>query len=179
MFDEVPCLKNQRIVLKRLEERDAPSLQELVSEEMVYRCLPVFLYEMRYSSQEAIGGMYRRSFSQRGFLLLGIYLEEGRVLCGLMEIYGLREEIHKVSLGFRLRERYWRRGIATEAVALMVEYLFGYTGIEIITATVKAGHVEAGRVLTKNGFMQNVARVEEDWGYPQLTLAEKWILMKE
>ena len=179
MFDEVPCLKNQRIVLKQLEERDALSLQELVEEEMVYRSLPVFLYERRYSSQEAIGGMYRRNFSQRGFLLLGIYLEEARTLCGLLELYGLREEIHKVSIGCRLREKYWNRGIATEAVALMVEYLFGYTGIEIITASVKAGCVEADRVLTKNGFIQNVAKVEEDWGYPQPTPVEKWILMKE
>lgn len=44
LFDEIPKLENGRIVLRRLEEADAPALAAFAHDPLVYRYLPTFLY---------------------------------------------------------------------------------------------------------------------------------------
>ena len=40
--------------------------------------------------------------------------------CGLAEFYGYRDQLHKVSVGYRLLERHWGKGIATETLRLIL-----------------------------------------------------------
>ena len=96
-------------------------------------------------------------------------------LCGLAEMYGYRDPIHKISVGYRLLERYWGQGIATEALGLMVDYLYNETDIEIITASTMIENRASAKVLIKNGFELVVHAVPEDWGYEMPTIADKWI----
>ena len=78
-------------------------------------------------------------------------------------------------MGYRLLERCWGRGIDGEALGMMVDYLYDETDIEIITASTMAENRASARVLEKNGFALVVRGAEEDWGYPQPTIADKWI----
>ena len=94
--------------------------------------------------------------------------------CGLAEFYGFKDLLHKTCVGYRLAERCWGRGIATEAVALMVDYLFTRTDIEIITASTMIENGASARVLEKNGFIRTASGVPEDWGYEEPTVADKW-----
>ena len=96
-------------------------------------------------------------------------------MCGLAEFYGFRDEIHKISVGYRLLKRYWGKGIATQTVALMVDYLYGCTDTEIITASTMLQNRASAHVLQKNGFSLVNHAVEEDWGFPEPTLTDKWI----
>ena len=57
----------------------------------------------------------------------------------------------------------------------MVDYLYGETDIEIITASTMIENAASARVLTKNGFDLVVHAVGEDWGYDSPTVADKWI----
>ena len=72
-------------------------------------------------------------------------------------------------------ERYWGRGIASEALGLMIDYLYGETDIEIITASTMVENRASAKVLLKNDFALVVSGVGEDWGYEQPTPADKWI----
>jgi len=82
--------------------------------------------------------------------------------------------LRKVSVGYRLLERFWGQGIATETLSLLMTYLTGEAGMEIITAsTMEENHASAA-VLKKNGF-EVVAHADEDWGYGVPTPACKWI----
>ena len=88
--------------------------------------------------------------------------------------YGFQNRIHKISIGYRLLERYWGHGIATEAVSLMVSYLYGRTDIQIITASTMIENIASARVLEKNDFIRTARSVEEDWGFDKPTIADKW-----
>ena len=98
-----------------------------------------------------------------------------RHFCGIAEMYGYRDEIHKVSVGYRLMERFWGQGIASEALGLMINYLCNETDIEIITASTMIENRGSARVLEKNGFDLVVHAVPEDWGYDKPTITDKWI----
>ena len=172
LFSEVPCLQGTRLILKRIEDADADALLELTENPRVYRYLPTFLFEKKYPDiHEVISRLYTECFQES--IILGIYLDG--CLCGLAEMYGYRDEMHKISVGYRLMERYWGKGIASEALGLMIDYLYGETDIEIITASTMVENRASAKVLLKNDFALVVSGVGEDWGYAQPTPADKWI----
>lgn len=175
LFSEIPHIEGERIVLDRIVDADAGALQELMGSEAVYRFEPTYLFERQFDdAREAIRQLYGDLFASRQSLILAIRLKDNGELAGLAEYYGLRDDAHKISVGYRLLERCWGRGIATEALALMVGYLYGETDIELITASTMVGNAASARVLEKNGFIRTARSVEEDWGFLEPTLADKW-----
>ena len=94
--------------------------------------------------------------------------------CGIAEFYGYKESLQKTCIGYRLDEPWWGKGIASETVRLMVDYLYSATDTEIITASTMIENKASARVLEKNGFILTAAAVPEDWGYSEPTIADKW-----
>ena len=86
----------------------------------------------------------------------------------------MRELLPKVSVGCRLRECWWGQGIASEATRLMVGYLYGETDIEIITATSMVDNEASAHALENADFIRTARFIEEDWGYPEPTIVDKW-----
>ena len=176
LFDNVPCLENEHIILCRINESDAESLDEMKKSKVVYQYLPTFLPEQKYDDPiYAVHACYGKPFQNKESLILGIYRKADQAFCGLAEFYGLREEAHKVSIGYRLLERFWGNGIATEALSLMIAYLFSNTDIKVITASTMVENQASANVLKKNGFVLAESSVEEDWGHSTMSLADKWI----
>jgi len=172
LFDEIPTLKGKKVTLKKITEEDTAGLRELTESDQVYRYLPTFLFEKKYADTSyVIRHLYDECLKES--LILGIYVE-GQ-FAGLAEFYGYRDDLHKVSVGYRLLERYWGQGIATETLSLMVRYLSGEMNIEIITASTMVENKASAAVLKKNGFTMVSHAAEEDWGFDKPTLADKWI----
>ena len=105
-------------------------------------------------------------------IILGIF-QDG-AFCGLAEMYGYRDDIHKISVGYRLIKRWWGKGIAKKALGLMISYLNDETDIEIITASSMVENKASAAVLRKNNFIL-VTTAKEDWGYDTPISAHKWI----
>ncbi len=175
LFDEIPQIKSGGVIIGRITEKDAGALGDMMQSAAVYRYLPTFLYEKQFSDPRiAIRGIYGDIYCAKESLLLGIYLPERMQFCGIAEFYGYKDSLHKTCIGYRLSDRYWGRGIATQAVAGMVSYLYTETDIEIITASTMIENRASARVLEKNGFLMTARAVPEDWGYPESTAADKW-----
>ena len=172
LFSEIPYLKGKRLTLKRLTRADRSGLQELVDSPRIYRYLPTFLFEQKYPDiGYVIDHLYDECWKES--IILGVFL--GDEFCGLAEMYGYRDPIHKISVGYRLLERYWGKGIAKEALGMMIDYLYDETDIEIITASTMVENQASANVLKKNGFQMVVHAVDEDWGYDKPTVSDKWI----
>lgn len=171
LFDVFPYGQGERLVLKRVTAEETNALRELVSDPEVYRYLPTFLFERRYPDMHrVIDGLYDECLQES--LILGVCQDTD--LCGLIELYDFHDDLHKVSIGYRLRRKYWGKGIATEAVGMMMRCLYTETDIKVITASTMRGNQTSAQVLLKNGFELVVHGAAEDWGYPVLTLADKW-----
>ena len=59
---------------------------------------------------------------------------------------------NQITIGYRINEAYWHRGIATETVALLIAYLCDDIGIQTIKAFVMPENKYLERVLMNNGF---------------------------
>ena len=196
LFTEIPYIEGERLTIKEITQADAPALQEMVDSEAVYRLEPSFLFEKKYDDVHyVIDHLYDEAFKES--IIMGIYLkdlvceddrpsgagqpeEDGQSggdgqFCGLAEFYGYRDDIHKVSIGIRLMERYWGMGIGAETLNMLVDYLYNETDIEIIAASsLPDNHGSAG-ILRKCGFDLVVHNGLEDWGFGEPQLTDKWI----
>ena len=56
-----------------------------------------------------------------------------------------------------------------------MDYLYNETDIEISTASTMMENQASAKVLRKNQFDLVVRNSEENWGYPEMTLTDKWI----
>ena len=174
MFSEIPVLEDERILLRKVVDSDAQALESLVRNDRIYRYLPTFLFEKQYlDMHRMIAELYGDLYLNKESLILGICLKDKDELCGLAEFYGFKDYIHKISIGYRLLEEYWGQGIASRTVALMIDYLYSSTEIEIITASTMVENMASRRVLEKNGFIQTTI-AEEDWGYQEPVTVNKW-----
>ena len=178
LFDEYPLVTDGRVMLRRIVPADAEALQDLRTDQEVYRYLPTFLYEQKYPDvHEVIRRMDEECFQTKESLLLAVCLtEQPDELCGIAEIYAYEPWRRKASIGYRLRRAYWGRGIATAVARLLREYLFHTVHLHTVTAHVMTDNRSSAAVLLKAGFPERYSNVLEDWGRDVPVLVDKYVL---
>ncbi len=67
-------------------------------------------------------------------------------------MFDYKKRTNQITIGYRINEAYWHRGIATETVALLIAYLCDDIGIQTIKAFVMPENKYSERVLMNNGF---------------------------
>ena len=175
LFSEIPFIEGERVVLRAITQDDADSLRELTESETVYRYLPTFLFEKKYDSIEyVIDHLYDECF--RESIILGISLKDDETFCGIAEMYGFRDDAHKISIGLRTTERSWGKEIGVKVIGMMVDYLYGETDIEIITASTMIDNRAVAKMVAKTDLELVVHDSPEDWGYEEPTRTDKWIV---
>ena len=164
-----------------MKEPDAKRLDEIAGKVCIYETLPTFLYELRYEEKiRTIRAMDEECFDTMESVLLGIYLcEKPDYLIGIAEIYNYEEKKQKASIGYRLDDTVWGKGIATRVVRLLRDYLAGDIGLMTITAHVLQMNEASARVLVRNGFADKYPDLWEDWGYDDLKLTDKYVFKRE
>jgi [ribosomal protein S5]-alanine N-acetyltransferase len=103
-----------------------------------------------------------RDFDKKKRITAGVYLREGRGrLIGLAEIFDYKKRAGRITIGYRVNEKYWHQGIASEIIALLVKYLSGEIGIPAAKAFVMPENDHSSRALLRNGFIKDdgLARV--------------------
>lgn len=178
LFDEIPYLEGDRVILRKITETDREALEDMAHSNIIYRYEPSYLLEQQYMDMDQLlNDLYGTYYVEKKNLFLGIFLrDDPTVLCGLAEFYDYRDHIHMASIGGRLREQYWKSGIGTEVAKLMADYLFNETDIEIITASTMVENKASAHVLEKNGFVSTRSIVKEDWGRDDSTDTYRWFL---
>ncbi|MEA4912900.1 MAG: GNAT family N-acetyltransferase [Oscillospiraceae bacterium] len=167
LFDEFPFLRDDCIIIKKMVEEDVDALMEITDNPNIYKYIPPFLYKKsRGNLLAAIRNLGARDFNSKKMIIAGIYLcAEPDRLTGLAEMFDYKKRSGQMTIGYRLNELYWHRGIATEAVKLMTNYLCNDMGIQTLQAFVMPENVFSEKALLKNGFTKENHTVQEkNWG---------------
>ena len=86
--------------------------------------------------------------------VFAIALRDSNKLIGTISLYnyGLRKYNKTKSLGFSLSKDYWNRGIMTQAVKLLLEYVFTKTDCEVLEVGHHSDNYASKRVIEKCKF---------------------------
>lgn len=176
LFQEYPVLEDEMIVLRKMTEEDAGALAEMCAQKEVYRYVPAFLYELKYEDKHTVlAKMDEECFDTKESLLLGVYLKETGAFAGIAEFYAYEPERRKCSIGLRLKQEYWGRGIAVRAETLMIRYLLEQAGIRTITGHIMQENKASAAAAQKSGLEKKYCGIPEDWGFEEPVLIDKYI----
>lgn len=167
LFETFPYLRNDHIIIRKMVEDDVDDLMEITNNPNVYQYVPPFLYKKsRGNLLAAIRNLGGRDFDKKKLIIAGIYLcDEPNKLIGLAELFNYKKRMNQITIGYRINESYWHRGIATDAVRLIMDYLCNDLGIQKLKAFVMPENVFSEKALTKNGFLKEPITVQEkNWG---------------
>ena len=109
--------------------------------------------ELRPIVSQAIGHMRRRPHYARWHCQwVGVLKEERRII-GSLAFKGAPDRDNAVEIGYGFDPFYHNRGLATEAVAAMVQWALSEDGVETVIAETANTNVASMRVLQKVGFV--------------------------
>jgi len=173
-------LESSRVRLRPFAETDLPEFAR-------YRALPGVARFQSWSSysladaEKLFAGMQRTPFGKPGsWHQIAIADKDTDTLLGDCALHFLEDE-HQAEIGFTLAPEHQGRGLASAAVGLLLDYLFGSWHMHRVIAVTDAENLPAQALLTRLGFRQEAHFVQNiffkgRWGDECLfaCLASEW-----
>jgi len=142
-------LQTARLTLQPQTQDDAPALFTILSNEEAMR----FWNRPAISRLAVVEELLReQQIAMREGLCLFWTLVQGAEAIGSIDLSLIGEG--SAELGFLLRPDCWGRGLASEAVAVVIQHGFDALGLTRLAAAVQTANLAAARVLEKNRFLR-------------------------
>lgn len=153
-YEQFPHIVADEITLRKIVTSDLDNLFEIYSNEKLFQYSPVMLKKNKDTVGNMIGH-FERDFHKRKEIFLGICLNnQPNNIVGVAEMFDYSHDVNMITIGYRLNDRFWGKGIATKAVNAMTEYLLNDIGINRIQAFVMPENIKSQNVLQRNGFIK-------------------------
>jgi RimJ/RimL family protein N-acetyltransferase len=142
-------LVGKTVILRPVRESDLDQLYDLVADvrDMGPYWMPGLVSELQWKKELRETGWWEEH--QGGLLIT----DRAGNIVGNIAFFKTAAYQNAYEIGYRIHQpENWGRGYATEALSLLVAYLFEVRPINRIQATVLPGHAASERVLEKCGF---------------------------
>ena len=164
LFDSFPTLTSPTLVLRKITAQDIEEIYALYSNARIFEFCGIF---NKYNKAVLLKDIshYERNFVKKKRIKWGIALNDGTgKVIGIIETMDYKIRASQVTIGYFLHPDYWHKGYATEAVRILVHYLFAEVGLQRIDAEVLLANLHSKQVLLKNGFqLERVMLQEKQW----------------
>lgn len=177
IFHEFPLLVSEKLILKKIEDKDYHGLFAIYDNKRVFECCGILPKHNKETVRKMIDH-FDRDYHKKTRVKWGIFINEE--LVGIIEAFDLNQKVNMVTIGYYLAEAFWCRGIATEAVKLLVEFLLLEANVNRIQAEVMPQNMYSKRVLLKNGFVnEGLLRQATAWTGKGIVDLEIYSLLKQ
>ncbi|AOZ91982.1 GNAT family N-acetyltransferase [Paenibacillus crassostreae] len=146
----LPKLRSKRIQLRPIERLDEERLWMILSDYPAVHSASTNKNPSFYQSKKILKQILNRDEDHH--LHFGICLGETHDLIGLVSLQNWSKSQSVATLGYILDRLYWGRGLATEAVELLINYGFRELGLTRIEGRCSEDNIASERVMVKNGF---------------------------
>ncbi|AIQ56242.1 GNAT family N-acetyltransferase [Paenibacillus borealis] len=180
VFDQFPVLRSDELVLNRIEETHLDELFDIYSNDRVFEYCGIIPKHNKATVSNMIGH-FERDYAKRSRIKWGIFTsgEEGRLL-GIIEACDFNQKVNMVTIGYFLAEAHWGRGIASRAVEILTEFLFGQVNVNRVQAEVMLMNEPSKKVLLKNGFIkEGMLRQAALWSGKGIVDLEIYSMLRE
>lgn len=153
VYDQLPVLKSDELVLKKIEDQHVNEVYEIYDNVNVFEYCGIIPKHNKETVKKMIGH-FERDYHKRSRVKWGIFASnEPDRLLGIIEAVDFNLKVNMVTIGYFLAESQWGKGIATKAVGRLLEFLFMKVNVNRIQAEVMPANEHSKKVLLKNGFI--------------------------
>lgn len=148
------------MLLKKIELSDAETIavhlaSEDVSKWTTHIPFPYTLHDAHVFVEQVISKR-----EERTDFVFGIFEKKESELTGVIGLNNIDWKNKVGEIGYWIGEKYWNKGLATEAVKKMLQFCFEESNLKLVYAKVYESNKASIRVLEKNGFLINEGYVE-------------------
>ena len=147
---DFPVLETERLILHRLEFRDAERVRTLANQREIAMMVTPMPHPYTLQHAQDWIAMTRAAIEMKTGFPFGIWLKAEEKLIGAMEI-GNEMRHRRGELGYWLGKAFWGQGYTTEAAYSVLRFTFETLGLNRVFATHYARNPASGRVMQKIG----------------------------
>lgn len=164
MESKLSIIKADNVILRPVCVDDVEAIYEIYSNEKIFYFMPGKAINDKKAIVRLIKEFEEKHQSKQAFFWGVCLKDDPKKIIGIIELYDLDLKVHMISIGYRLNERFWGKGIMTAAVKAMVDFLFYTTKVKRIQAFVLPINESSKHILHKNGFeKEGVLRQAQYW----------------
>ncbi len=154
IFTKMPFLETDRLVLKKIEDEDYQDLFEIYDNDKVFEFCGI-LPKHNVETVKNMINHFERDYNKKSRMKLGIFIKgDSQKMVGIIEAMDFKKKIDSVTIGYYLSEEYWGKGIATEALLVLIKFLFEVADMNRIQAEVMTHNEASKQVLSNNNFIK-------------------------
>jgi diamine N-acetyltransferase len=151
-------LKNDMIKLRPLEPEDLDLLYAWENDTSMWASGSTVSPYSRYTLKEYIARSHRSIYEMRQLRLM---IEVSGVATGLTDMYDFDPHNRRAAVGILLDPAHRRKGIATEALSILVDYAFSFLKLHQLYAYIPADNESSKALFKRCGF--TVSGILTDW----------------
>ncbi|MBG9456210.1 alanine acetyltransferase [Lysinibacillus sphaericus] len=180
VFAKFPLLNSEKLVLKKIEDAHLQELFAIYDNEKVFEYCGIIPKHNIQTVSKMIGH-FDRDYRKESIVKWGIFQKShSDQLVGIIEAMEFNQKVNMVTIGYYLAEDFWGKGLASDAVNIVVKYLFEEVHINRIQAEVMPLNEASKKVLQKNGFLkEGLLRQAKVWSGKGVVDLEIYGLLKE
>jgi ribosomal-protein-alanine N-acetyltransferase len=153
VFTDFPRLETPRLLLRRIEPRDAEALFAIFSDEAVMEFYGNLPHHAVDDSRDLIARQEQRYANREG-IRWGITRRGEDTVVGSCGLFLFDEGYHRATTGYELGRAHWRQGIVSEALTAMLDFAFSRMDLHRVEAVVDDVNERSKGLLRKLGFTQ-------------------------
>ena len=177
IFNEFPILKSDRLIMKKIEEKGLEGVFAIYHNERVFEYCGIIPKHNKDTVRKMISH-FERDYIKRTRIKWGIFLNDE--LAGIIEGFDFNQKVNMCTIGYFLAESYWGKGIATEAVNVLLAFLYNEGNVNRVQAEVMPQNESSKKVLLKNGFMyEGTLRQATLWSGKGIVDLEIYSILRE
>jgi ribosomal-protein-alanine N-acetyltransferase len=166
-------LETERLILREMLPSDAAALFEMDSNPNVHKYLwnkPLTSIDGVYQYIE----MVRNQYLENNIGRFVVVLKDTNELIGWAGLkYNtekVNNKVHFYDIGYRLNEKFWGKGYASEASFAWLDYGFNVMKIKVMEAAAHTDNIASNRILQKIGLKMTEKYLEEgvSWNWYEL-----------
>lgn len=153
IFNDLPSLKTERLVLRKMKMDDARDLFEYARDSEVIRYVTWDAHKSMEDSKDFLK-MILDKYSEGEPADWGIIYRKNDKLIGTCGFFKISKNHRYGEIGYALSRDYWGRGLMTEAISAVIKFGFEKLKLNRIQARCLVENVASEKVLKKIGMKE-------------------------
>lgn len=172
-------LETDRLILRRFVSEDADAMyRNWASDDEVTKYL-VWPTHLNLETSQQVLDDWINSYSNDNYYQWAIVLKEnGNEPIGSISVVNMKEQISMVHIGYCIGRAWWHKGITSEALRAVMDFLFDVVDVNRIELRHDPRNPNSGKVMKKCGMKYEGTLRSSDWNNQGICDACYYALLK-
>lgn len=153
-FSVFPEIKTNRLLLRKITNKDAIEILKLRSDEQVMQYIDKEKTATIVDAEAFINRILQSLNINDGITWAITLKEDPNTLIGTIGYWRLIKEHYRAEIGYMLSPYHWKKGIMKEALIQVIDMGFNELKLHSIEAHINPGNAASAAILTGTGFVQ-------------------------